>query len=244
MKEIEGIIIYQVAQKEKDAMLSFLTEEGLLSIYARGVKDNKSKNAYAINAGCLSSLEINEGRLGGKSLKSATLISYLGKNLNSLLDYACFNYALELARKADEALEDKASAYKALHTFLTVEKNDDSIAHLLAYISQILIILGERMKIDGCVFCNNKNEIITYSLDDGGLVCQNHFDKGRMEKESKDQINLLRFLFMAKQAEATRINLSLLNYLHLLNQYQNFLKDNLGIDVKSFTLFKPFFSNL
>ena len=241
MKEIEGIIIHQLAQKEKDAMLSFLTNEGLLSIYARGIKDNKSKNAHAVSVGCLSSLEINEGRLGGKSLKSATLITYLGENLKSLLDYACFNYALELARKADEAIEDKESAYKALHNFLTIRKEDDSIAHLLAYIAQILIILGERIKIDGCVYCDNKSEIVSYSLDDGGLVCQNHFDKGRMEKESKDQINLLRFLFMAKQEEASRLNLSLIQYLHLLNQYHIFLKDNLGIDIKSFTLFKPFF---
>lgn len=241
MKEIEGIIIHQLAQKEKDAMLSFLTNEGLLSIYARGIKDNKSKNAHAVSVGCLSSLEINEGRLGGKSLKSATLITYLGENLKSLLDYACFNYALELARKADEAIEDKESAYKALHTFLAIRKEDDSIAHLLAYIAQILIILGERIKIDGCVYCDNKSEIVSYSLDDGGLVCQNHFDKGRMEKESKDQINLLRFLFMAKQEEASRLNLSLIQYLHLLNQYHLFLKDNLGMDIKSFTLFKPFF---
>ena len=202
MKEIEGIIIHQLAQKEKDAMLSFLTNEGLLSIYARGIKDNKSKNAHAVSVGCLSSLEINEGRLGGKSLKSATLITYLGENLKSLLDYACFNYALELARKADEAIEDKESAYKALHTFLAMRKEDDSIAHLLAYIAQILIILGERIKIDGCVYCDNKSEIVSYSLDDGGLVCQNHFDKGRMEKVKIKLIFCVSYSWLNKRKRA------------------------------------------
>ena len=69
MKEIEGIIIHQLAQKEKDAMLSFLTNEGLLSIYARGIKDNKSKNAHAVSVGCLSFRNVSDA----ESPKSALI---------------------------------------------------------------------------------------------------------------------------------------------------------------------------
>lgn len=243
MLEVDAIILTNILQKEKDAMVSALTKDGLLSFYSRGVKDNKSKNAAAVNVGVLAKLELNEGRQGGLHLKSGTFIKNLSSNLNNLIDYACFNYAIELAMKGNEAIEDKEKAYEELLKLL--ESNDDAsfIVHLLIYIAHNINLLGAKMKVDGCIKCGDKHHIVAYSLDDGGLICDKHFDNFLFKKCEKDEINLFRFTFMATQDDAYRVELDLTYYFNLLEQFTRFLNDAIGINIKSFSLFKPFYKN-
>ena len=243
MLEIDAIILTNILQKEKDAMVSALTKDGLLSFYARGVKDNKSKNAAAVNIGVLAKLELNEGRQGGLHLKSGTLIKNLSARLNNLLDYASFNYAIELAMKGSEAIEDKEKAYEDLLSLLEADDKASFIVHLLIYIAHNINLLGAKMKVDGCIKCGDKHHIVTYSLDDGGLICDKHFDNFLFKKYEKDEINLFRFVFMAKQDDTYRVDLDLSYYLNLLDQFTRFLNDSVGINIKSFSLFKPFYKN-
>ena len=169
--ESEGIVLSLVPQKEKDAMVSLLTEEGFLSFYAHG----------AHRVGTLPSLLCQELAYGKYVLSESSSHSLTLKEgkLFSLLrpreDLECHYAASAILEFASHHLheEDASATYPWLkEAFGCLSKDNDPISVLLMFLCASARIGGYGLQVDRCVICGKQQGIVALSPDLGGFVCK------------------------------------------------------------------------
>ena len=174
LRKVMGIIVSVTAYGETSLILNVFTKDlGVIGVMAKGAKNIKSKlRSYVMpftfgyfyiyyKENKLSTLKEVDIIDQFKNIhEDITLISYL--NYIVSLSYECykeskvdniFNIMIEGLKKIDDKLDPMV------------------ISNIIEV--KYLDYLGVGINLDSCSICGNNKDIITISLDDGGLICKN-----------------------------------------------------------------------
>jgi DNA repair protein RecO (recombination protein O) len=234
---MKAIIISVSQYKEKDAIITALSEDGLLSFNARRVFDIKSKNSVISNPLTIADLEFSDtNKSKYLSLKDANVIFNPLTMMGNLNKLAALQMIDELILKC---LDDsgKKSVYKV--TLVVIEElqnNDDNLAVILFYIAQILKNSGYGFEIDKCLICGSKKDIVGVSFLEGGFICRSCSRSSDIVAVNflKDELLFIRDIFKASMfSEIPYRDIKTSSKLLLLKELLIFIKDNIGVNIKS-----------
>ena len=190
--EIEGIVIRQVQYKEKDAMVSVLTKDGMVSFLARGILNPTSKNASACLLFAYSSFTLNS-KLDKLTLTQGKLIKSYYHLYESLEAMAGIQLVSELMIKCLD--EENGSIYPYILALLDNLSNKfDSRTLILITIASIIKESGYALEFDECVKCGSKKDIVSYSFLEGGFICIKCL-KNHHEVKSPISLKTYRYIF-------------------------------------------------
>ena len=195
---MQVIILSISTYKEKDAVISAISEKEYITFLARGINGPKSKNTPINNALTIADIELMDGNFKYPILKSSKQLftpmrlemdsKYLGSLLlmNEITNYLFPD-------------EEKPKLFKALGEGITIlKKKNDWLMTLLLYLANAIKEGGFELEVNKCVRCGGKNRIVAFSFDEGGFICEQCVDEEVSRDLTKEQMILLRKIFNAR----------------------------------------------
>ena len=229
------IILSLTPYKEKDAIVTAINEEGILSFTAHGVMDIASKNQLVNTPLNILDVELRNGRGKYPTLSSCSLIDSPLKNGETLESMAAIQFIIECTNK----LLSEDERHLMFRPIIQVEeflKNNGSIySAILIYIAKVLKIAGYEFEINHCVFCNGKRDIVSFSFMDGGFVCRKCASDGVPQDLTNAQMMMVREIFGAQDFH----NIPSLieeDGLLILRKFNEFVDENFGFSLVSVSL--------
>ena len=230
------IVLSTNPYKEKDAIISAISEEESITFLARGVKDPKSKNAPLNNILTVADIELMDGDFkhpilkGSKPLESSLKLGMDGDYLASLMliDEMILNLFPE---------EERYMMFPYLEKALENIKNtSDWLMTLLVFMAHVIRLGGFQLEVNRCVMCGSKSKIVAFSFVDGGFICQNCFNEEIIHDLNKSQMLLLREI-----VDSTDYHLATDDYLlddvkTLFNKFIQFIEEAFGYHFKNLRL--------
>ena len=225
------IIVISVAQyKEKDAVISAITEGRTFSFYAKGVMSPKNKNSFLTNTLCKANITLIEGKLKYPILESAELISFPMMNQGSL---GCLNACLTI----DDAMlhlfdnNEKFLGYKEVDkTLIALRKGKNPYYCTLYFLLKILPYLGFELEVKNCVSCGTKKNITDFSFIEGGFLCSKCAEHER--RYTNEQLLLIRNTILSDEIDAIG-NATDDDIKVVLNDLNVFITDGIGYHLRT-----------
>ena len=223
-----GFICNKVNYSDNDAIFNVLTKEGKKTFKARGVNKITSKNATSCNYFMISEfLTSSKSENSNQTLKSSSVIKLYKECYDDLLlssTYLCICSLLDqlsdeingydIALKCFDKLQEKVYPLNVLNYFLKILTN----------------ALGYKANLNGCVSCGKKDNLISFSLESGGYICNNCYSSSLYEKYST---SLLKDIYnFYKNDDFIELNTD--NAIKLFMMYVDFYKNVILINNKSF----------
>lgn len=235
---INGIVLRVIPFKEKDMMVSILTENKLLSFYARGTASLKSKNAPALNLYSYSSFSLNEGPQGGLSLKEAIIIDSFSNCLTNYNTLSVLSFITELTLKSLNEVDAK----EAFPYFLKIEEllnnGFDPLTLLNIYFARVLCISGIGLDVDECVFCHQRSDIVGISFKDGGFTCRKCFEGSEAINLTPRFLNIYRYIFRVSSEKIGNVEFNKEENLTVLTKLVEYQYNLTSLLLKSYQLIK------
>ena len=195
---MQVIILSISTYKEKDAVISAISENDYITFLARGINGPKSKNTPINNALTIADIELMDGNFKYPVLRSSKQLftpmrlemdsKYLGSLLlmNEITNYLFTD-------------EEKYKMFKPLGEGITLLKQkNDWLMTLLLYLSNAIKVGGFELEVNKCVRCGGKNRIVAFSFEEGGFICEQCVDEDIIRDLTKEQMILLRKLFNSR----------------------------------------------
>lgn len=186
------IVISINSYKEKDAIVSAISEGESITFLARGVKDPKSKNATLNNILTVADIELMDGDFkypilkGSKPIDSSLKMNMDAEYLSSLMliDEMVINLFPE---------EERYMMFPYLEKALkNIKETNDWLMTLLIFMAHVIRLGGFQLEVNRCVLCGSRNKIVAFSFVDGGFICQNCYNDDIIHDLNKSQMLLLR----------------------------------------------------
>lgn len=237
MEEYQGIVLRITPYKDQDAIVLALTEKGYLSFKARGVMKLQSKNAASVSLYSYSKWELEATKNGQLALKSGQLLNSIMLHSTDLSVLLSLDAIGELLLKV--LIDNEESIYPYLSTIfdLLYKKSITPLTALAILSAQVINLCGYAPFLDGCVICHNKKHIVSFTLKDGGFVCQKHFDPFNNKNQTASYLKTMRILFNLPVSYIGELALSDNNLIPFLYEVSDFLKESLGFYWKGLQLF-------
>lgn len=167
----QGYVIRIAPYKENDAILTFLTPQGMVVAKVRGFAKSESKlrNACQLYAfgeySFAASLEQGHKTLIGANLLKAPVSALTSVEVSSLL--SLFAEALIKIE-----LEEDVNAFDTFHLFLTnLNLHPSYRSAYLVLLAHLLHWTGITLEVDQCVNCGAQKNIVAVSFNEGGFLC-------------------------------------------------------------------------
>ena len=232
------IVLSITPYKEKDAIIDAISEEGDITFTAKGILDPKNKNAAINNLLSIADIDLQEGNYKYPVLKSISNVENSMK-LDNDLDYLS---CLMLVAEATKSLlqdEEKEQIFNSLVSAVkAIKKAREPWAVTIAYIAKLLKIGGYELEVNRCVFCGGIKNIVLFSFNDGGFVCQDCLEPDMARDLNKNQMLLVRNAFNTKDIEDISFTCSKEDALVVLNKFFDFIVESFGTTLKSAALIK------
>lgn len=231
------VIVLTINQyKEKDGIVTAISENGLVTFLARGIKDPKSKNAAINNALSIVDVVLEDGNFKHPVLRSSkTLFNPLKAEMDTkyLGTLMLMNEAILFLFQDDE----KYQLFSALEEGLvTLRRNDDWIKVLLIYLANVVRIGGFALEVNRCVLCGNRKHIVTFSFPDGGFICEDCYQEDMGHDLSKNQMLILRNVFNARSYDLLCDTYNAEDGLVVLKKLLNYIQEAFGYEFKNLRL--------
>ena len=230
------IILKITPYKEKDAIITSLSEEGLVEFHAYGVLSPKSKNHWLNNVLNVANVEFQQSGSSQKNLKESELIftplkndmslEYLG--LISLINEATNNLLME-----DEMIQ---IFNPLIDLLLKVKSGIDPYLTAIKYLFDILKIGGYDFEYNKCVKCGGKKGITSFSFYEGGFICNKCAHEINNNDLSIKQMLLLRNVMIRTDYNFEGISFIKSDAQEILIKLNSFIYDSLGIEIKGIQL--------
>lgn len=191
--DIEGIVISQNPYKEKDAMVSVLTKDGIVSFLARSILSLTSKNKSSCLPFSYSSFSLSS-KQDKLSLTQGKLIKSYYHFFNSLENLSSINLINECILKFVD--EENTILFDYLKNYLELlDRGFDETTLTLIMMAQIVKSSGYNLEFNSCVICGSKTNIVGISYDEGGFVCKKCLNDTN-KKVSREYLKTYRYAFM------------------------------------------------
>ena len=222
------VIILSIANyKEKDGIITAISEDESLSFLVRGLFDPKSKNAALNNPTTVVDIELVKKNGKYPNLESYSLVSSPYLLRSDLKRLSAIQVLLEATLKL-VIEEERFYLYQDLNDALSALKvGVDPNSVVLMYLARVLKVNGYVFSINKCTVCGTKN--------DGGFLCKEHLGEAKADL-SIEQMLLLRNVFGSSiYSSIEKMNEE--NAAALLMKFDEYIKDSFGVNMKSFDLF-------
>ena len=231
------IIVLSINQyKEKDAIITAISQSETITFLARGIKDPKSKNAALNNPLTVADIELMDGDYKYPVLKASKELfvpmklkmdsTYLGTLLimNEMMVHLFSD-------------DDKQAMFSYLEEgVIGLKKTNDWMMTLLVFMAQAIRIGGFELEVNRCVICGQKNKILAFSFIEGGFICQNCVNEETERDLTKEQMILLRNIFNSRDYHLLDSSYNKDDALVLLRKTLNFLQEAFGYRLKNLRL--------
>ena len=219
--------------KEKDAIVSAISENEFITFLARGIRDPKSKNAPINNALCIADIELMDGDFkypilkASKQLFTPMRLEMDAKYLGSLLTIVeIMNYLFPD--------EEKPRLFKVLEESITnLKKKNDWLMTLLIFMSHAMREGGFELEVNRCVCCQKKTNIVAFSFAEGGFVCGDCITPEISRDLNKNQMLLLREIFNSRDFHLLESDYNHDEALVLLEKFIDFMQEAFGYNFKN-----------
>ncbi|QNQ82180.1 DNA repair protein RecO [Lactobacillus sp. PV012] len=232
--EVEGIVFKRKRYQESSVLLKMLTKEyGIISVIVKGALKNKSKLGGATLNFSYGTYVINTNFKGISNLRAFKNTNQFDNLYLDVIKNASAAYLLDLISHAFIEYENVGKFYGLILEALKaidLGKDPQIITQLVQL--QLLEAYGVKPNFEECVICHKRQGKFDYSLELGGIICSDHFEKvsQRMNLPAK-LVSLLRTLMLVDIKRIGKINID--PYLKKQTQgvidriYQNYLDLNL-----------------
>lgn len=235
--EFEGIVIRRVPFKGDDVMITVLTDDKMKSFIAKGVLKIFSKNSFSVNLFTKSKFQVFKGMEGDFLRVGEVIQSYPNIN-NNLEKLALLDFISEITNHLLDKKDSKL-VYGYLEKTLDCLNRDKNIwTSVLIYFAHVLIAAGYGMNVDSCQICDSKKEIVGFSIQDGGFVCEHCFNKSVHTKADTRKLKILRYIFKVDLENFEKIDFEKDECKEILFNLIDFLNWTSQIEIKSLTLLK------
>ncbi len=217
-------------------MALVLTPEGYVSFSIKGAQTSSkkksalltlSKSEYLLRVSKGNKLTLQEASLLGKPPFSEDL-AYL----------AFINLASEALSKSEGALDGKET-YSLLDNLMKAIDADYPPLSASAFLMyKLAILLGVAPDTAKCVACGKKEDIVAFSLDEGGYLCRDDADRLGILHSGKEMLNEVRYLALAPYSDIGRVSIGEQDALFLTMKMGQFIRDRAGIWLRSLSLFE------
>ena len=219
--------------KEKDAIITAISQSETITFLARGIKDPKSKNAAINNPLMIADIELMDGDFKYPVLKSFKELfvpmklkmdsTYLGTLL--LMNEMMLHFFPD---------EEKARMFIALEEgVVALKKSDNWLMTLLIYMAQAIKVGGFELEVNRCVICGKKNRIVVFSFLEGGFICEECANEETERDLSKEQMILLRAIFNSRDYSLIESSFNKEDALILLHKFIDFMQEGFGYRLKN-----------
>lgn len=230
------IVLSLTPYKEKDAIINAISENETITFLAKGLKNPRSKNAALNNILTVADIELMDGNFkypilkSSKPLSTSLKVEMNAEYLTSLLiiDEMMLNLFPE---------QDQYVMFKHLENALdNLRKNNDWLMTLLLFMSHAIRLGGFQLEVNKCVMCGTTKNIVAFSFNDGGFICQNCYQPEMGRDLSKNQMLLLR-----KVVNCPDYRLQSADYAHedlmvLLLKFTQYIEEAFGYHFKNMRL--------
>ena len=228
------IIVLSINQyKEKDAVITAISQSETITFLARGIKDPKSKNTAINNPLMIADIDLMEGDFKYPILKSSKEIltpmklktdsAYLGTLL--LMNEMMLHFFPD---------EEKAKMFAYLEEGVTsLKKTDNWLMTLLIFMARAMSIGGFELEVNRCVICGKKNRIVAFSFVEGGFICEECANEETERDLTKDQMLLLRAIFNSRDYHLVESSFNKEDALVLLDKFIAFSEEAFGYHLKN-----------
>ncbi len=228
-----GIVLKISPYKDDSAIVSFGGEKGVFSLLAKGVYKKKSAFKPVLFVGSILDLEYLKTEndfgllVGCESLLDS---SDLFQNLTSS---AFLFYLSELSSRLFH-YEDPFPFEDVYLLLKRLKAKGDVLSLSLLLLSRFYHCLGIEMNPRCCVRCHTTLNIVSYSLKEGGFLCENC--KGENEAKSKMDLYVFKFAFSDLSPEILSKKVPFENGYRLLLLLEDYLLDYFDLkDIASFS---------
>lgn len=180
MIRTQGIVLKEIRYKDTSKILKVYTKEyGKISVMARGAYRPKSKIIATTQPFSYSEYNLHKGR-NFYYLNQGNLINSFYYIREKIERVAYGSYMLELIEKSLPEEQPHETLFLLLEKGLTIlEKLEkDFLKFIVSYELKFISFLGYKPYLEACVLCeNNSMKGIKFSVENGGIVCSNCFNK-------------------------------------------------------------------
>lgn len=165
-----GYVIDSVDYKDNDSIVTVLSQDGLVSLKARGVKKINSKMNSVLFNYAYSEFEVNKSEKSGYlTLLDGTLLDYPSYVINDLEYMTVMGIISEGINKCS----NKNYLFTSFKDSLKLmEEKVDSKIILVSFLNFLLENEGIMYQADQCIDCSSK-QVSSFDFYRGGFVCKN-----------------------------------------------------------------------
>ena len=238
---IHGFVLKQVEYGENDAIVSVLTESGIVVFKARGVLKLTSKNRSSCLLYSESEFTLDCSKNDYRVLTKGKLITSNFKLYDSLENMTCLGLISEaiLLFLGNETSEMIYRSFKAL---ITAINNDfDVLTLTLICLANIIKETGYNLDLSRCIRCNKTSQIVFVDFANGGFVCSRCINNYE-DVQNTEYLKSIRYVFMVTEDNYFHYELNKIYSVRLINELIVYLQNQ--FDYKKlyfFDLFKSTF---
>ena len=222
------IVLTNTNYKEKDAIITAISQSETIIFTARGIKDPKSKNAVLNNPLTIADIELVDGDYkypvlkGSKELFSPFKLhmdsQYLGTLL--LMNEMMMHFFPE---------EERHLMFSHLEEgVINLKKSGDWLMSLLLFMANAIRVGGFELEVNRCVMCGQKKRIVAFSFIDGGFICEDCINEETERSFSKEQMILLRSIFNSRDYHLLNSAYNQEDAWFLLHKFIAFMEEAFG----------------
>lgn len=196
--DTQGIVLKAVKYKDRDLILTIFTRKyGRVSAIAKGAKGQKSRFLSASQLFSYNNYSLRKQ----KDMFTVYQADNIKSFYNISMDFESFSYASFIVKLVEENIvegqpNNRLFELLAQTLFLYSEKIEDKMLVLDAFLLKFVDYMGYRPQVDRCPICGNKNlKYAVFSIEDGGLVCNNCYHKEKFYiKLDQTTISLMQYI--------------------------------------------------
>lgn len=231
---MKAIILSLSKYKEKDLMVTALTEEGAVSFKVNGGQSSTSKNAIINNPLAVVDLTLSETKNGHTNLKECSLITM---PLNSTTDLAYMSAISTIQEATVKLFEEDELNKEVYEEILKAIEALKALKNPLLVITRYLLICmkltGFQFEINHCVRCGSKKDIVAFLFNEGGFICRNCIEEDEPRDLSTSQMVLLRNICGDANYSFDNYSVDSNDIPAILDKLLLFIDDNCGHSIES-----------
>ena len=223
------IIVLTISNyKEKDAIITAISQSETLTFTARGIKDPKSKNAILNNPLTIADIELLDGDYKNLILKSSKeLFSPFKLNMSSEYLGTLLLMGEMMVHLFPE--EERFTMFPYLEDgVINLKKSNDWLMSLLLFMAHVIRTGGFELEVNRCVICGQKKRIVAFSFVEGGFICEECFNEEIERDLTKEQMILLRNIFNSRDYHLLNSSYNKEDAIVLLHKFIAFIEEAFG----------------
>lgn len=172
LEKINGIVMKSTDYGETHKIVTIFSKKyGKITALARGAKKPKSRMAAVTQPFIFAQFFIYVGK-GLSTIQQGEIINSNRLIRENIIKTAYAAYIMELTDKILEDRQSEAYIFEQLQlTMDYISENESCEIPVIMYEMKLYKKGGFAPKVDSCVNCGRKEELVAFSINEGGILC-------------------------------------------------------------------------